>query len=504
MKINLDEKDIFTLITQIEARHSKEILSFGNESWPITRISIIKILSSKDKQKENKKNLKKRLSLFIRKLWFIKTQIFQSYYFFNKEVLKSKNIFFSRSHFLDKLNSGKFFDRIIDPFYLTSSANVRSSKFYLDENFFREKLFANGFLYQRNKILMYMPKFSNKEEKKLEYECSYFMGLFVKQNDLGDINQLLQKDVKNAVKRYLHSKYNAKTFLKKFQDLKNIYISAWYAPDAMGLIAAANQLGIKTTEIQHGKQGKYQPAYSGWNFIPKNGFLNLPKFFWCWGQKSFDNILGENKNKIHHRPILVSYPWPIWFETFISKKVTKNNEAKIKLLFTMQYTKGNTIQEPLKDGLLELIKKYNINNQLSNKEEFHLRIRIHPQKIKESIKYLKKRLGDLYYSKIVSYSSSLDYCLYEDLIWANHHLTNFSSCAIESLNFNLKSAVYGNLASEIYEEEINNNSLIHLNNCSIEELLDWIKNKKQVANVNTTKYISNKFLDPDIFSDEYE
>ena len=134
MKINLDEKDIFTLITQIEARHSKEILSFGNESWPITRISIIKILSSKDKQKENKKNLKKRLSLFIRKLWFIKTQIFQSYYFFNKEVLKSKNIFFSRSHFLDKLNSGKFFDRIIDPFYLTSSANVRSSKFYLDES----------------------------------------------------------------------------------------------------------------------------------------------------------------------------------------------------------------------------------------------------------------------------------------------------------------------------------------------------------------------------------
>ena len=111
-------------------------------------------------------------------------------------------------------------------------------------------------------------------------------------------------------------------------------------------------------------------------------------------------------------------------------------------------------------------------------------------------------MGDLYYSKVVSYSSSLDYCLYEDLIWANHHLTNFSSCAIESLNFNLKSAVYGNLASEIYEEEINNNSLIHFKNCSIEELLDWIKNKKQVSNVNTTKYISNKFLDPDIFSDE--
>lgn len=502
MNRNLDEKDIFSLITEIESKYSKEIISLDSESWPLVRIYIINFLQNKQKfnKKSSTKAFKDRLSFILKKLKVIPSQISIKKYFHSNEILESKNIFFSRSHFLDKLSSGKFFDRIIDPFFLTSSANIKSSKFYLDNKFLKYNLFAKGFFFQRNKFLIFLPKFSNKKIRNLEYDCKYFLELFIKETNQESINQFLLKDFQRTLKSYLNAKDNAKKFLKKFKFLKKIFISSWYAPDAMGIIAAANELQIQTIDIQHGKQGKYQAAYCGWDFIPKNGFLNLPRFFWCWGEKSVDNILGKKKSRANHLPMLVSYPWPIWYQTFISKKASEKNKSKIRLLFTMQWKKGNTIIEPLEDGLLELIKYYDANFKTLNKQEFHLCIRIHPQKIKESLSYLEERLGNLYYSKIISYSSNSENCLFDDLVWANHHLTNFSSCAIESLYFNLKSAVYGKLAYEIYQEEIQNNSLFFLNDCSKKELLNWININVNKEKKIVTKYISNKLPDPNLFT----
>ena len=40
----------------------------------------------------------------------------------------------------------------------------------------------------------------------------------------------------------------------------------------MGLISAATKNGVESVDIQHGKQGKYSGAYSGWNLIPKGGY----------------------------------------------------------------------------------------------------------------------------------------------------------------------------------------------------------------------------------------
>ena len=282
MEHNLDEKDIFRLITQIEAKNHNEIKSFGNESWPIVRISIINFLQKeqKSKNKNSNKISINRLSNLINKLKRILSQLVITNNFYSKEILESENIFFSRSHFLDKLNSGKFFDRIIDPFYLTSSANIKSSKFYIDNNFLKNNLFSKGHFYQRNKFLIHLPKFTNKKIRNLKYQCIYFMKLFNKQIDEESLNQFILDDFQLIFKGYLHAKYDAKNFLKKFKYLKKIYVSSWYAPDVMGLIAAANELKIQTIDIQHGKQGKYQAAYCGWNSIPSNGFVNLPRFFW--------------------------------------------------------------------------------------------------------------------------------------------------------------------------------------------------------------------------------
>ena len=264
----------------------------------------------------------------------------------------------------------------------------------------------------------------------------------------------------------------------------------------MGIIAAANELDIETIDVQHGKQGKYQSAYSGWKYIPKNGFINLPSFFWCWGEKSRNDILSESINRKNHLPILGGFSWPIWYKTFISEKPINNCNAKIKLLFTMQRAKIHNSKEPIENGLIKIVEEYDALYKKGIKNELHLRIRVHPNQIEDSLLYLKKRLGNLFYSKIISYSSKTDCSLYDDFNWSNHHLTNFSSSAIESIAFNIKSAVYGELAYEIYKEEIENKSLYFLKNCNHQELTKWLKNKDLLSAKNSTKYILQKFPNP--------
>ena len=45
-----------------------------------------------------------------------------------------------------------------------------------------------------------------------------------------------------------------KKFFRSRSNLKLIYVTSWYFPDVMGLIAAAQELNIKVVDVQHGKQ----------------------------------------------------------------------------------------------------------------------------------------------------------------------------------------------------------------------------------------------------------
>ena len=167
----------------------------------------------------------------------------------------------------------------------------------------------------------------------------------------------------------------------------------------------------------------------------------------------------------------------------VVQKQCKNNKPKksknscIRLIFTMQVKQGKTIIEPLDDGLLELLYKYDLIYKKNNIDFFKLRIRLHPNSINSSIDYLKGRLKELYNSEILEITSKNKSCFYDDLQWSTHHLTCFSSCSIEAPLFNVKSAVYGIYAYEIYEEEIKNKSLKYFEKLTYTELNSWLNEK---------------------------
>ena len=111
---------------------------------------------------------------------------------------------------------------------------------------------------------------------------------------------------------------SAKKLLLKHKNLKEIYLTCWYTTETMGICAAARQLGIKTIDIQHGKQGKYQAMYSGWTTIPESGYSLMPDKFWCWGKPSCDHILASSPNRKIHLPFVGGYPWVDYYKKNIS------------------------------------------------------------------------------------------------------------------------------------------------------------------------------------------
>ena len=503
MRKIFNEKYVFYLLSEMESKYSAEILDFGSESWPITKMFLFRTFSNKTIDFESKKIIfatkTKRLKFNFKKIICLCKSFFYKKNIINKNIIsETKNIFFSRSVYLDRLSSGTSFDRIVDPLYLTSKANVKSLKYFFDRKFLNINLYTDGYLYNQNYIKFFIPNIFKKSQRNLTKECIFFLENFLKLNNLLFLEKTLYSELKFSINAYINAKSNAKYFLKKFKSLKKIFLTSWYFPDAMGLIAAANELKLVTYDIQHGKQGQYQSAYSGWNFIPQKGFFNLPTYYLCWGEKSVNDILKASPNREFHLPLLGGYSWPKWYKTFISNKENKSL-TKIRLLFTMQRGKVHNKKEPIEEGLIKLVEKYDTKYKNDFQNEFHLKIRIHPNQIEESLIYLKKRLGKLYKSPVISFSSKLDCCLYDDLNWATHHLTNFSSCAIESIAFNIKSAVYGDHAYEIYREEIQKQTLFFLKKCDLEDLINWININNNLLSNNSTDYIKNKFPNPNYF-----
>tara|TARA_A100001035_G_C27776604_1_gene499387 strand:+ start:758 stop:2305 length:1548 start_codon:yes stop_codon:yes gene_type:complete len=503
MSNKFDEENIFNHIMIMEDKYKNEIVENGNEAWPITRISIYKSLSTLSQQKKyesivkNKKlTLRSNISLLGNLKDFI-TKFLSSKLNLIRNQKKVKNIFFSRSNYLDKLNSKIFFDRAVDPLYITSLVNTESLKLYLDRYWIPNKLFLKGiFFFSKEKIFFnFLNKKLNNEKKDLKRNSIVLLNSFIKLHKLEYLENFLKIDLERDINIYSICKYNAKNFLKKFPTLKKVFVVCWYATDMMAIIAAANELKIETIDVQHGKQGKYQPAYSGWKCTENNEFINLPQYFWCWGERGIKNILKGSEKRSSHIPILGGYAWPKIYKEYINRRDLNNSNAKINLLFTIQPLKGDMNNEPFKDGLLKILKYYDDKYKKGSRNEFNLRVRLHPNYIDRGLFYLKKRLGDLFFSNLFSYSSKNDSCLFDDLSWANHHITFFSTSAIDSISFNIKSAVYGKISYELYSEEIENLSLSHLKDCSYKELKDWLKKKPNIKE-GETSYIVNKLPDP--------
>ena len=432
----------------------------GLITWPLVRkilwFRLISInISSKNNQEKKFKNIFSITKSFVSS-FFRKTKVNQD----------SEKIFFSRPQYLQEIKSKKYIDRIVDPIIQLCEIK-KTSKYYFRKISKEKKMVNNFYVMLDGSSLTYI---SIKENQ---------INILNKIAEILEIDSLqLQREYKQELHAFLYWFKSAKKLLLKHKNLKEIYLTCWYMTETMGICAAASQLGIKTIDIQHGKQGRYQAMYSGWSKIPEKGYDLMPDRFWCWGKSSCDHILSHSPNRKHHIPFVGGFPWIEYYKKNIMIRYPKGS-SNIRVLVTLQPPQGDN-HERIPDFILRSLTLEQIKN-------VHFIFRLHPNDT-HGIDYCSERLK-LIPSNIytIDFGKTNLYDLFNEV---THHITAYSSCCYEASHFGLSTLLYGSESKEIYEHEIKE-KIFSWTDSSTSDLIGWLTSKPSNRSKMLNPYIED-------------
>jgi hypothetical protein len=288
-------------------------------------------------------------------------------------------------------------------------------------------------------------------------------------------NQLLWR-YERSLRAFDHWLQAARRFLDSRKKLKTIYLTSWYFSDMMALVAAARERCIKTIEVQHGKQGKFQAMYSGWR-IPEEGYQMMPDVFWNWGEPSAEHILASSPNRLIHRPIIGGFPWLDYFCQHVSKHNVANHiKTGKRVLVTTQEPQGDNNQS-IPDFFLEFLRE--------NPSDISFIFRCHPND-RRGAEYCRYRLSELPTEIYTIDDGSSN--LYDILISATHHITAYSSCCYEANAFGVPTLLFGADARAIYSDEIES-GLFSWALGSAKDLASWLESGSSDKDMTDRRYI---------------
>lgn len=229
---------------------------------------------------------------------------------------------------------------------------------------------------------------------------------------------------------------------------KIVFLKCYYETDSAGLVLAAKELGIKTVDIQHGKQGICHPMYTHWTSIPEKEYELLPDFFWNWGEESKQNILRWMNRDSVHVPVVGGNLWLAKWkqEDFYQpspeerKFVEELSGYKKVVLLTLQpLDKAEVLPPQLADairqsppGWIWLLRKHPFQ-ALSEEDVVQL-------------------LGNTRAKTEMKFASSLP--LYFLLKKVNSHVTLWSSTCFEANDFGVPTVIAHPFGQKLYEKQI--------------------------------------------------
>ena len=216
---------------------------------------------------------------------------------------------------------------------------------------------------------------------------------------------------------------------------KAVFVMCYFTPVVMALIRAANHLGIKTVDIQHGCQGPHHCLYSQWTKIPAEGYDLVPDFFWVWGERSKENILrGQPEGRRRHQPVVGGNLWLAKYQQqkgFPEAPEVQEFFNSLKgyrkvILFTLQ-----PLAEPVPAHVLEAMRRC--------PQDWFWLLRAHPL-YKSELPKIERLLRQNNINNFETKMSS-DIPLYLLFQGIDHHITCGSSCGFEAITFNIPNTV---------------------------------------------------------------
>jgi hypothetical protein len=117
---------------------------------------------------------------------------------------------------------------------------------------------------------------------------------------------------KTAITQRAIALYERKEFMKQLlrgASVKSAYFICYYSSQSYPIIAACNELGIATVDIQHGGLGAGHYSYDRWSRCPVDGYTLLPRYFWNWDANSAALINQWASATRFHKAFAIGNPW---------------------------------------------------------------------------------------------------------------------------------------------------------------------------------------------------
>ena len=247
-------------------------------------------------------------------------------------------------------------------------------------------------------------------------------------------SSILLRELMVATRTFLNGYYNGLSLFKSHPNFKYLVISTWYSADAMGLLAAASRLDIKSIDVQHGIQGTQHGMYGSWMNIPLGGYDLMPSAFWCWGVQNRNSILFQNDATPSIQTFIGGYPWAS-FRKLIQESLnfdtpTRSDNHMIRVAISLQPHRFNNVSVP--DFLIDYLR--------TEHKETKIFLRMHPNdRERSTLPHLFKQLKLKTSYEFISSDSDL----YSLLEISTHHVTAYSSVAYDALLAGVPTLLYG-------------------------------------------------------------
>ncbi len=262
--------------------------------------------------------------------------------------------------------------------------------------------------------------------------------------------------------------------------LNKVFVSVWYSPDMIGIIASARQANIFVTDVQHGLDPTN--AMGSWRIskIPIDGYELVPDRFWRWGSDIGETVNHTINRSDDHSSVVGGYPWIHFWHSLQRTKIdpdenTPKKSYKRQLLFPIRSPYGES-KERIPDFLLDFLR-------IPHPDTIVV-LRLHPNDI-YGYKYLKHRLsGQLQTAYRISDAGS---DMYQSIAESSHLLTAFSAVCIEGLAFGIGILLFGADAFVNYKTLIEDRTFLWTNG-NLEDLENFM-NTSHNANSKTHDFI---------------
>lgn len=442
----------------------------GIHVWPLIRIVLFTSLAKSIRSNINtmpvnlSPNTKPKPSILLRikfklKSLFCTTADYFSYLILNrtfkrwKQSLSQKEYIFAGSNNHRVLWNGAYVNRFFDSFI--EMHNLESSYYFIEYGISKlDKLHNSKSILERARGLHLFnleqklySLLGSKEKYKIEID-GYTEFIMHLKNHSAALD-FTNKYKINYLIKVLHKWINLFQFYSELFNTikpKQLHVLCYYNFEVMAMLAAANQLKLKTVELQHGSIGDLHLAYSNYDVVPDSGYMMLPQSFRVWDNNTESIINKWTKNNPFHSVVVVGHPWIDYCKTI---SFTQEMDSDF-ILYALQPSLD--LKEQLFNGkIIETIKKGMLLWYL----------RVHPRQLDQKeiiLNYLREKS----ILHLVEIEKATNYPL--PLLIANAKLiiTHSSGCAIEAAIMNKKSIIINEVGLNYYQNLIDDGTAFYL------------------------------------------